>query len=96
MRVGGIKNVLVKSGKEMEFEQLFLELQELVKKDTNGNIYYDLFKSRTKEGVYVVTELYENEQAWQTHQDAEYGKVYFPKIRTILVKIEVEYFDVIE
>ncbi|MFN7160300.1 MAG: putative quinol monooxygenase [Candidatus Gracilibacteria bacterium] len=95
MRVGGIKNIQVLEGQENEFERLFSELQGLVKEDHIGNIYYDLFKSRTKKGAYVVSELYEDQASWQKHQDAEYGREYFPKIRSLLSHIEVEYFDAV-
>ena len=62
-------------------------------KEESGNIYYDLYKSRTNPRGYVVMERYKDQAAWQTHQDSEYGKIYFPKIRAILESIEVEYFD---
>lgn len=95
MQVGGIKIIQVQDGKEEEFEALYKELQALVRAEGTGNLYYDLFKSRTEKGVYRVTELYEDREAWQRHQDAPYGKDYFPKIRSILAHIEVEYYDVV-
>lgn len=91
--VGGIKNILVQEGKEAEFEKLFFEMLEHIRKDASGNIYYDLYRSRTNPRAYVVTERYQDQAAWQRHQDSEYGKTYFPKIRSILESIDVEYFD---
>lgn len=93
--IGGIKNVMVQKGKEAEFEKLFFEMREYIRKEETGNIYYDLYKSRTNPRTYVVTERYRDEAAWQAHQDSEYGKIYFPKIRAILESINVEYFDAV-
>lgn len=90
--VGGTKTIVLQEGKEAEFEGLFAELRAIVLKDA-GNIYYDLYKSRTVPRGYVVLEKYVDAASWQTHQDADYGKEYFPKIRAILESIVVEYFD---
>ena len=92
-QIGGIKNIIVQEGKEAEFKKLFFEMLQHIKKEESGNIYYDLYKSRTNPRGYVVMERYKDQAAWQTHQDSEYGKIYFPKIRAILESIEVEYFD---
>jgi quinol monooxygenase YgiN len=92
--IGGTKTIIVQEGKEAEFEALFAELRAIVLKDT-GNIYYDLYKSRMIPRGYVVLEKYADATSWQAHQDAEYGKDYFPKIRAMLESIEVEYFDAV-
>lgn len=93
--IGGIKKIIVQEGKETEFEKLFFEMLSHIRKEETGNIYYDLYKSRTSAQAYVVTERYKDQAAWQAHQDSEYGKIYFPKIRAILESIEVEYFDAV-
>ncbi len=90
--IGGTKTIVVQEGQEAAFEALFAELRAIVLKD-EGNIYYDLYKSRTVPRGYVVLERYSDVAHWQAHQDAEYGKDYFPKIRAMLESIEVEYFD---
>jgi quinol monooxygenase YgiN len=94
--VGGIKNIVVQKGKEAEFIRLFSKMLKLIKEKEEGNVYYDLYKSRTKERTYVVTERYTDRSAWQAHQGSEYGKIYFPKIRAVLETISVEYFDSIK
>ncbi len=90
---GGLKIITVLPGKETEFEQLFFATLEHIKKEEIGTVYYDLYKSRKDARAYVVTERYLDVVAWQRHQDSEYGKIYFPKIRALLEKIDVEYFD---
>jgi quinol monooxygenase YgiN len=91
--IGGIKNIVVQEGKEAEFEKLFFEMLEEIRKNEPGNMYYDLYKSKTNPRGYLVMERYKDQSAWQTHQDSAYGKLYFPKIRAILESITVEYFD---
>ncbi len=68
---------------------------EFIRKEEAGNVYYDLYKSRTIPRGYLVMERYKDKAAWQAHQDSEYGKIYFPKIRAILESITVEYFDAV-
>ncbi len=68
-------------------------LLDEIRKNEPGNIYYDLYKSRTNSRGYVVMGRYKDQAAWQAHQDSTYGKIYFPKIRAILESITVEYFD---
>ena len=92
--IGGIKNIVVQEGKEEEFLRLFSKMLKLIKEE--GNVYYDLYKSRIKERTYILTERYVNQAAWQAHQDSDYVNVYFPKIRAVLETISVEYFDAAE
>jgi quinol monooxygenase YgiN len=93
--VGGLKNVLVKSGSEREFETLFADLRTEMRKSEPGCVYYSLLKSRTKPRAYIVEEQYRDVAALEAHQSSAHGKIYFAKIRAILESITVEYFDVI-
>lgn len=55
-----------------------------------SNIF--VYKSSTHPRNYVVMERYVDNKAWQSHKDSEYGKVYLPKIRSILESVNVEYY----
>lgn len=90
--VGGLKHVTVMEGKENEFESLFRELVTEVRKHDKGCNYYDLYKSEQPR-TYLVMEQYENRNALQQHQRSEHGKYYFPKMRELIEKIEVTYFE---
>ncbi len=97
--IGGIKTIVVKEGKEEEFLKLFFEMLERIRKEHkehSDTVYYDLYRSRSVPRGFVVLERYVDEASWQSHQDAEYGKIYFPKIRALLESIEVEYFDAVQ
>jgi quinol monooxygenase YgiN len=90
--VGGLKRAIVKEGKEKEFESLFRELAASVRQHDKGCNYYDLYKSKEPR-TYLVMEQYENKDALQRHQKSGHGKRYFPKIRELLEKIEVTYYE---
>ncbi len=90
--IGGLKRVIVKQGKENEFESLFSDLVSRVLEHDKGCNNYDLYKSELPRN-YLVMEQYENKDALQRHQKSEHGKYYFPKIRELLEKIEVTYYE---
>jgi quinol monooxygenase YgiN len=92
--VGGLKHVVVKAGYESELERMFTELRAEMRKHEPGCVYYSLLRSRTAPRPYIVEEQYRDHAAWEAHQASDYGKIYFPKIRSILESITVEYFDV--
>jgi len=58
-------------------------------------LLYSLLRSRTDPRSYIVHEQYRDEAALSAHQSSQYGSVYFPKIRSILENISVEYFDIV-
>lgn len=89
--VGGLKHIVVKKGKEKEFEHLFKELASKVLEKDKGCNYYDLYKLEEPR-MYLVMEQYVDKDALQNHQKSEHGKYYFPVIREILEKIDVKYY----
>ena len=91
--VGGLKIVQVKKGHEAELERLFAELRAEMRTHEPGCLLYSLLKSRTKPGAYIVHEQYREQAALDAHQASAHGAKYFPLMRAIIVKIDVEYFD---
>jgi quinol monooxygenase YgiN len=91
--VGGLKIVQVKAGYIAEFERLFTELRSEMRKYEPGCLLYSLLKSRTRPGAYIVHEQYRNQAALDTHQKSAHGAKYFPQMRTVIEKIDVEYFN---
>lgn len=88
--IGDLKHVIVKEGKEEEFESLFRELATKAKAYDKGVNYYDLYKSEQPR-TYLVMSQYEDRDALERHQKSEHGKYYFPKIRELLESIQVSY-----
>jgi quinol monooxygenase YgiN len=93
MMVGGLKIVQAKPGHEAELERLFAELRSEMRTHEPGCLLYSLLKSRAKPGAYIVHEQYRNQAALNAHQKSAHGAKYFPLMRAIIDKIEVEYFD---
>ena len=91
--VGGLKVITVQPGHESEFEMLFSQLRHEVRLHEPGCILYSLLKSRQDPRKYIVHEQYAEQSALDAHQKSSHGAHYFPKIRAILERIEVEYFD---
>ncbi len=76
--IGGLKRIIVKQGKENEFESLFTDLVARVRKHDKGCNYYDLYKSELPRN-YLVMEQYENRDALQRHQDLNTGSITFQR-----------------
>lgn len=93
--IGGVKHVVVNEGQEETFVKLFQTLKSEMRTHEPGNIYYDLYKSRTAPRTYVVTERYCDESAFQAHQVSSYSAPLFKQMRSIIA-IEVEYYDSVE
>ena len=91
--VGGLKIVQVKPGHEAELERLFAELRSEMRAHEPGCLLYSLLKSRAKPGAYIVQEQYRDQAALDFHQKSAHGAKYFPLMRAIIEKIEVEYFN---
>jgi quinol monooxygenase YgiN len=91
--VGGLKIVKVKAENVAEFERLFAELRAEMRKHEPGCLLYSLLKSRGEPGAYIVHEQYINQLALDSHQTSAHGAKYFPLMRAIIEKIDVEYFD---
>jgi quinol monooxygenase YgiN len=91
--VGGLKNVQVRPEHITEFERLFTELRAEMQKHEPGCLLYSLLKSRAKPGAYIVHEQYRDQAALDAHQKSAHGTKYFPAMRAIIERIEVEYFN---
>jgi quinol monooxygenase YgiN len=91
--VGGLKTIQVAAEHMAEFERLFAELRAEMRKHEPGCLLYSLLKSRAKPGAYIVHEQYRDQRALDAHQASAHGAKYFPRMRAIIEKIDVEYFD---
>jgi quinol monooxygenase YgiN len=91
--VGGLKVLTVIPGREREFEELFAELRNEMRRHEPGCLLYSLLKSRKEPSSYIVHEQYVDQAALDTHTTSPHGVRYFPRIRALLTHIDVEYFD---
>jgi quinol monooxygenase YgiN len=75
-----IATLVIKSGKEAEFERLQKELSELTHAAEPGTVVYDVLKSRTKPRTYVVYGRFRDEAAFQVHQTSGFHDRLVPPI----------------
>lgn len=94
--VGCFKNIVVKPGKEQEFEALFHELKAAMIQHEPGNVYYDLYKSNTRHGHYVIMERYHDANALKSREQSAHGARLFPRMRALLDTLEKLCFEGIE
>ncbi|HWG69874.1 MAG TPA: antibiotic biosynthesis monooxygenase family protein [Steroidobacteraceae bacterium] len=75
-----IATLLVKQGREAEFERLQKELSELTHAGEPGTLVYDVIKSRSKPRTYVVYGRFKDEAAFQLHQSSSFHDKLVPPI----------------
>ena len=75
-----IATLLVKQGREAEFERLQKELSELTHAGEPGTLVYDVIKSRSKPRTYVVYGRFKDEAAFQAHQSSPFHDKLVPPI----------------
>lgn len=68
MVIGDLNYVIVREGREREFESLFKELATKAKSYDQGVNYYDLYKSEQPR-TYLVMSQYKDREALQRHQE---------------------------
>ena len=75
-----IATLVIRAGKEAEFERLQKELSELTHASEPGTLVYDVLKSRTKPRTYVVYGRFRDEAAFQVHQTSGFHDRLVPPI----------------
>lgn len=75
-----IATLVIKAGKEVEFERLQKELSELTHASEPNTVVYDVLKSRTKPRTYVVYGRFKDEAAFQVHQASGFHDRLVPPI----------------
>ena len=91
-----IATLRVKSGMTEEFETLFCKLAAQVRTDENGNVAYQLCRSRTEADTYKVLEVYRDEEALEAHRASEHFQAAGPGLGSVLSgRPEIELLDAI-
>jgi quinol monooxygenase YgiN len=84
MTIGIVATLKVKPGKEAEFEAVFRELQEAVKKSEPGALQYEVFKSKANASTYIVMEQYKSEADLAAHRTTPHMAAAGPKLGAVL------------
>lgn len=75
-----IATLVVKAGREAEFERVQKELSELTHANEPGTLVYDVIKSRTKPRTYVVYARFKDEAAFDAHMQSPFHHRLVPPI----------------
>lgn len=84
MTIGIVATLKVKAGKEAEFEAVFRELQDAVKKNEPGALQYEVFKSKANPSTYVVMEQYKTDADLAAHGKSAHYAAAGPKLGAVL------------
>lgn len=94
MSVTFIATLVVKKGKEAEFERLQKELSQLTHEHEPGTLVYDVIKHRDQPSTYVVYGRFEDEAAFQAHQKSPFHDRLVPPILACLAKdMDLQFYD---
>ena len=75
-----IATLVVKTGREAEFERLQKELSELTHANEPGTAVYDVIKHRERDRTYVVYARFKDDAAFQAHQASSFHDTLVPPI----------------
>jgi quinol monooxygenase YgiN len=94
--IGIIATLRVKDGQDNDFERIFAEMADAVRRNEPGNIFYQLTRSRVEPNTYKALEVYRDEEALQAHRAADHFKFIGAQLGpTLAGRPEVEYLDVV-
>ena len=97
MSIGIVAKLRCKEGANDQFEAAFKELQQAVKDNEPGCIFYLLFKSRNDPTAYFVMEQYEDADAVRQHAQSDAFKAGGAKIGPVSGgRPEIELMDLVE
>ena len=97
MSIGIVAKLRCKEGTNAQFEAGFKELQQVVKDNEPGCIFYLLFKSRNDPTAYFVMEQYEDAAALAQHGQSDAFKASSAKLGPVSGgRPEVELMDLVE
>ena len=89
-----IAKLVVKQGREAEFERLQSELSQLTHQHERDTLVYDVIRHRSEPRTYVVYARFTDEAAFEAHQKASFHDRLVPPILACLDKeMDLQFFD---
>ena len=89
-----IATLVVKPGKEQEFERLQQELSQLTHEHEPDTLVYDVLKQRDSPSTYLVYGRFRDEAAFQAHQATPFHDRLVPPILACLARdMELTFLD---
>ncbi len=94
MSTAFIAKLIVKAGKEAEFERLQSELSRLTHAEEPDVLVYDVIKHRTEPSTYVVYARFRSDEAFQAHMKVDFHDRLVPPILACLSReMDLQFFD---
>ncbi len=91
-----IARLVVKEGKEKDFEDLQRKLAELTHKHEPDTLVYDVIKHREEPRTYVVYSTFKDEAAFNEHMESSFHDELVPPIMECLAEdMDLQFFDAI-
>jgi quinol monooxygenase YgiN len=89
-----IAKLVVKPGKESEFERLQSELSRLSHAEEPGLLVYDVIRHRTEASAYVVYARFRDEAAFKEHMAApSHDRLVPPILATLAKEMDLQFYD---
>lgn len=89
-----IATLVVKAGREADFERLQHELSQITHDSEPGTLVYDVIKHREKPRTYVVYGRFKDEQAFQLHQASpSHDRLVPPILDCVEGAMDLQMFD---
>jgi len=83
MAIGATVHLRCAPGREDELVAQLTRLRSKIRQET-GNIYYDVYRSRTEPGAFLITERYRDRDAVRAHAKADYVQGMGEQLRQLL------------
>lgn len=83
MAIGLIARLKIQSGKNLEFEAIFSELETAVRANESGNNFYACHRTDDPD-VYVVMEQYADQAAVDAHRASDHFKTIGAKLGDVM------------
>ena len=94
MSITFIATLIVKAGKEAEFESLQKTLSEDSHQTEPGLLVYDVIRHRDKPQQYVVYARFRDQAAFDTHMQAPaHGRLVPPILACLAEDMDLQFFD---
>lgn len=89
-----IANLIIKKGKESEFERLQTELSELTHEHEPDCLAYDVIRHTEEPQTYVVYARFKDEAAFEKHQQTDFHDRLVPPILECLAEeMDLHFYD---
>lgn len=97
MQKAFIATLIVKPEKVTEFEQLQKKLSDITHETEPGTLVYDFIKHQDKNNTYIVYARFQDDDAFQLHQDAPAHDELVPPILAALAEdMDLQFYALVE